>query len=801
MIKKYKELIVVLIFALLSIFIFKDYFFKDKVPFPSNLLVSFYQPWASYSWEGYPSGPPNKPIGFDNLRIFYPLRKLTIEQFKNLEWPLWNPYDFSGNTHLATYQAAVFHPLSFLFIFLPQIEAWSLIIILAPFLSSVFMYFFLKEINLNRKASFFGALTFAFSGFMVVWWQESFMSSYSALFLPLILLSIERFFKKVSVVSFIGLVFGLSFSVLSGWFQMTLYVFAFSFLWLFYFHLKDFKKKKGIFLPTLFAFPLSLFISSVHLLPSFEAYFFSARGTTDVKFIFDQYLLPLQKLIIFLVPDFFGNPGHYNYFGEGFYYEKILFVGIPALFFGLYELFSFKKITNKENFFKWLFLITLSLGLGLPSSWFLLYNLKLPFVSVILPTRIFFLSTFCISVLAAFGIEKYLKTVNKKKIILIFFLLGLTLAYAWIFVIYYKINKPQDNFSLVSFRNLIPPTMFYFLSFFILILGDIKSSLKNKVYVGIVFISFLSLFYFANKYLYFSERKFIYPEVPVIKQLKSVSGINRIWGTGEGYIDRNFLTYFGLFSPEGYDSIYIRRYGELLHSVQNRRKLSENIPRADATISRKKNFQEILIDPYQKKLIQLLGVRFIVESNNKKNENKIYEKPILSLKSIWQDSKFTIYEYKDAFPRVFIGSDYVVIKNPQEIINKIFDTKTDLAETVILEEDIKIPLSKKGFLNYKTKILSYKPNKISIEANLSDSGILLITDNYYPGWKAYVDGEEASIYRANYTFRAVPLTKGRHIVVFQYKPKSFYNGLIMTFFGLFITLLISIKIRYNRLKQ
>ena len=60
------------------------------------------------------------------------------------------------------------------------------------------MYLFLKEINLSRRSSLFGGIVFAFSGFMIVWWEENFMSSYSALFLPLILYSIEKLFKRIS---------------------------------------------------------------------------------------------------------------------------------------------------------------------------------------------------------------------------------------------------------------------------------------------------------------------------------------------------------------------------------------------------------------------------------------------------------------------------------------------------------------------------------------------------------------------------------------------------------------------------
>ena len=121
----------VLVFTLLTIFtsiIFRQYIFKGRVPFPSNLLVSFYSPWKQYGSSGYPGGPPNKPIGFDVLRLFYPYRKFTIEELKNGRWPLWNPYNFSGNIHLATYQAAVFYPLNISYFVFSQIDAWSILV-------------------------------------------------------------------------------------------------------------------------------------------------------------------------------------------------------------------------------------------------------------------------------------------------------------------------------------------------------------------------------------------------------------------------------------------------------------------------------------------------------------------------------------------------------------------------------------------------------------------------------------------------------------------------------------------------
>lgn len=786
---RYKEFLIVIIFALISIFIFRNYFINNTVPFPANLLVAFYQPWASYDWKGYPSGPPNKPIGFDNLRIFYPIRSIAIDSIKNFSVPLWNPYYFSGNTLLATYQSAIFHPLSFLFLLLPQIDAWSAIVILTPFLSSLFMYIFLKELNLGRKASFFGAVVFAFSGFMVVWWEESFMSSYSALFLPLILYGIKKSFKKIDLLSFSCIVFGLAFSILSGWFQMSFYVFIFSFLWIIYLFLT----KQGKFINFIFVLEsciLAIFISSIHLFPSIEAYIYSARGSADVKFLFNEYLVPLSHLVTLISPDFFGNPGAYNYFGTGFYYEKVIYLGIPGLLFGLYSfLFRGEKYAN---FFKLTFIICFSLGFSLATSWFLLYNFKFPFLSTIIPSRIFFLSTFCLSVLSAFGLESYLgKKIEKKRLLLLVEVFGIIVFLLWDFIIS---NKNIKEIATVSKNNLYLPTLLYFFTAGTVFLGIRINHLKKYTFFLLTVISLFGSIYFVNKYLYFSERKFLFSEIPVISKLKEVSGNKRVWSSGHGYIDKNLLMQYKIQSPEGYDSFYIKRYGELLFAAQNKGIFNSQIPRADANLGNILELENILKDPYRERLMKLLSVTYFVsKKDGMKDLDSRFDK-------IWSDNNFALYRYNESFPRVFLVDNYVLAIDNQEILNKLFEKNMNPRRTIILEEFPSFPKDSK-ILKGNTEIVNYASNEIKIKSDSNKSALLFLSDNFYLGWNAYIDGQKTKIYRANYTFRSIVVPKGSHMVVFKYEPLSFKIGLAMTLFGmiLFILSLGFIKLKNRKI--
>ena len=68
------------------------------------------------------------------------------------------------------------------------------------------------------------------------------------------------------------------------------------------------------------------------------------------------------------------------------------------------------------------------------------------------------------------------------------------------------------------------------------------------------------------------------------------------------------------------------------------------------------------------------------------------------------------------------------------------------------------------------RIIEDKRNRVVIETETGGEGYLVLSDNYYPGWRAYVDGVETVVYRANHTMRAVKLPGGSHVVSFNFDP-------------------------------
>ena len=94
-------------------------------------------------------------------------------------------------------------------------------------------------------------------------------------------------------------------------------------------------------------------------------------------------------------------------------------------------------------------------------------------------------------------------------------------------------------------------------------------------------------------------------------------------------------------------------------------------------------------------------------------------------------------------------------------------------------------------------IVDYKSERVEIKVTAADAGYLVLTDSWYPGWEASVDGQSTPIHRADYIFRAVQLQPGEHTVVFEYRPWSFAIGAIISGLSLIVCILLIIVSHYR----
>ncbi len=149
-----------------------------------------------------------------------------------------------------------------------------------------------------------------------------------------------------------------------------------------------------------------------------------------------------------------------------------------------------------------------------------------------------------------------------------------------------------------------------------------------------------------------------------------------------------------------------------------------------------------------------------------------------------------IYENRAVLPRAYIVHQAKIVSTDDEAITMLQDPDFPIADIVLLKGSPK-PLPTGDLRGDDSKIVSYKPERVEITATLASSGWLVLSDTYYPGWQATVDGQPAEISQANVMFRAVALSAGEHTVLFEFKPRSLQIGAWvsgMTLVGLLIGL-------------
>jgi len=136
-----------------------------------------------------------------------------------------------------------------------------------------------------------------------------------------------------------------------------------------------------------------------------------------------------------------------------------------------------------------------------------------------------------------------------------------------------------------------------------------------------------------------------------------------------------------------------------------------------------------------------------------------------------------VYQNLDNLPRAFVVHRARVLDD-EAAIAAMRDEAFRPGEEVILAEGE--PLEGRSGRDDEVEIVLYKPERVVVEARLAEEGYLVLTDAYYPGWRALVDGREVPIHRADVLFRAVRLPAGRHRVEFVYDPFSFKIGALIS---------------------
>ncbi len=719
-----KQIAVALLFVYVF-FLYSPFLISGKLPIPADTIAGLYHPWR----DQFLNVPFKNFQITDPVRQQYPWRSLAMNQIRHGSLPVWNPYSFSGTPLLGNFQSSVFYPLNILFVFPNFNLVWSIQVLLQLILGATFMYFYLKNQKLLPQAIVIGVLAWIGSGFFVAW-QEWNTVVHTAIWLPLILLSVDKIFSGKKFLWSAIFIFSLASSFLAGYLQPFFYLFLIVNAYIAY---KTFEIKRYKLLPLFFLFQLSFFILVLpQLFATFQLISLSARDLDQSNWMRPDWFLPWQNLVQLIAPDFFGNPATLNYFGVWNYQEFVSYIGIIPLLFAAICLFA------KKSKIIYFFVATLVIALifALPTEIAKIpFVLGIPFLSTSQPSRLVLVVCFSLSVLAAFGAQNVLQNIDKLKsryLIPIFSLLILTIG------LYFY----GRSFNLISARNILLPGSTVILAALLLLSFKFFPRFRNQIYVLVIILTVFDLLRFGMKFLPFSDSKFLFPKTKVTEFLKRQpdSNIFRVAAVDDRLFPPDFSVKYKLQFISGYDPLYLRRYGEFIKAVERNR------PDPSPPFG----FNRIIVPKnYNSKFFDLLGVKYVLSLD------EIFSP---KYKLVFIEGQTKVYQNSNYIPRAFFAKNVIVEDNKQKIFNIMFKKSFNPRVDVVTNAP------QQTFSNGTAKILSYKENEIIIKT--TGGGFLVLTDPIYPIWHAEIDGKETKIFPADYLFQGIIVPKGNHQIRF-----------------------------------
>lgn len=756
--------------CLVALLLFAKTIFQGAVPFPGDYLMAWYEPWRGETVSGEALGLPHKPVADDVFRHQYPMKVLAWQLIRGGEWPLWNPYNGAGQPLWAMMHPGFLNPINFLFLIMPASSAWTWVVALQLIFLGLATYVYARRVGLSEAAAGFSALVFILSGFVVVRLvYTEFL--YVLVGLPILLYLIEELRQKRRSLWVALTPLVVAYLIFSGQPQMIFYVLAVTVAYAIY------RQCLAAFLPHLL---LGIGLGAVQLLPTIELYLQAALSPASSRFIFARFLLPPAHLITLLIPNYFGNQATYNFWGFGDYIETAAYLGSVPWLLAILAVIKRSRITSDiSRFWLWVVIITVISTLDWPLSR-LLFSLPIPVVATGVPARVLGITAFAVSILAGLGFDIWrrsqLARATFRRTLLIFgIVLGL-IASITLLARLFGAACPREvpQCRLVAWRNTLLEIGMFLVAAAILW----RKPLKNRKYALAMGFGLTSLvvavgLYNAQKFLPFTLPERVMPQSALLSSLTKLGPDSRVWGIGRAHLKTDLATYYRFLDPEYFEPLYIRRYGELI-AYANAGELPEILPRSDieitndATVSAQLAFR-------RERLFDLLSVGYLIAAKGETSPNS-------HQKIVWQNAYWQV-QRRAAVPRAYVVNQHEVVTEKTAILTKLFDPSFNPQESVVLEKKVSLP-SLVSLANNasSSRIIRSDENTVEIEVVASQPAIMVLTDNYYSGWRAFVDGNETEIFRANYAFRGIAVPLGKHNIVFRYDPLSIRIGLKVSIF-------------------
>jgi O-antigen/teichoic acid export membrane protein len=821
-----------------------------SVLLPSDNLLLL-PPWSDVAQQLQPGfvTPHNRLIS-DLILQNYGWKGYLAESLRRHELPLWNPYLQAGTPFLASGQYGVMYPLGLLFVFLPVERAYGYFAALHVFIAGSGVYWFSRVHGNGRTASLLAGVTFMFAQRLItsaVWPQMlSAMAWMGWIFLWMELALRDGAAKKTVgaeygplraiVICCLGAV-TVALQILCGHLEISFYVLFTAILYgvlrlgadLFdHMRSRSLTRDTGrALLGSTIRLALlglgGLGLAAAQLVPFSEAIGQNFREGSVTFQEISGWAMPARQLVAFVVPDVYGNPSQHDYFdiftrqqraigpnstgqptdppqtvswGTKDYVEGASYLGVLPLLLAVVA-FIRRWRTRQVMLFGMIGVVSLLLATGSP-----LYKplfLYVPgFSQIHSAFRWVYIYGFAVAMLAASGLDAlvcpatlvsnrsrmfqrslgWLAVVTSVGAIVSIvagyvlrerFALRLEESIAHNALLAQNFSDGREFYAILyghvaRFLVLLAPG--------VLLVGAGLMSHRARASVGVLAVALVvaDLFIASAGFNSATNTTVLRYTPPIVDFLQHAPGPGRIVSyKRDDLLNADTAMIWRLEDVRGYDTIVLRRYADFMNLVEAQTML---LP-----YSRVKG----LDDPRSLKnpLINVLNVRYILTTE---------ELPGPQFVPRFEDhGGIRVYENRDVLPRAFIVHQARWVTNASDALAGMKAPGFDPATTVILEgtDDHVIQPGSGG----EATVLESAPQRVTLRATLPAPGYLILSDVYFPGWEATVDGAPQRVLVADEAFRAVALPAGGHDVVFRYRPQSFRTGLLISGFALAILLL------------
>ena len=798
------------IYAVLSVVMVGQGLLPGRTLSSSDTLLSSV-PWQSSKPASVPGLGTNFELA-DSADVFQPFLQYARSQLPSV--PLWNPYLMAGRPLLADGQSAVFSPFSVPSYVLPFWKSLAVAAILKLFLAGFGTFILGRVLGMRFGGALVSGIVFAFGTFFVVWLAWPLTSVYALI--PWTLALIELLIRRPGRLTVAGLAAVLGLQFLGGHPESSFHLVFVSVVFFVFralLHWRRGSRGRAELVRPAIAFALAgvagAALAALALAPFLEFVLHSGDLSRRVNSAAGYW--PRKYLGALFLHDYWGRPTQVDLESfmqvRGWYAgaatlmlaaaalllrrsaERIavvlfalfcvcMVIGIPPVFGFVSSLPGFSAAHNER------LLIYVLLSLALLAGWGLddLSAVKLPWPRSRQAVLITGGTILCVPViwLLAAG------TLSLSH-------LGSGLNVAWGFA-HPPLPAPGANVEATVTAAIVrDSSLLTWLPLAAVALALIALRLRgtSRLPVG-WFVGLIAALLVLDL---FRANMGFNPAIPIKTAAPPTTGAirylqshrpNRFIGVSTLQLSQplpsDLAMHFGLYDARGYDFPVEKRFDALW-----RRSIAPSI----GDFTQPEEFAGAT--PAALRALSLLSVRDLMIGPLQAIKFPLHGP---GLKVAYRGSDAVVYANENALPRVFVVNRQRTVRGENAALAAVTAAGFDGRTVAITERPMAgVPQAaaagpQAGAAGAGSATLkTYDPEHVVIDATTSTNGLLVVTDDFYPGWTAKVDGHSVPVGRVDYLLRGVALTPGRHTVEFNYEPASWTIGWIislLTLLGLLV---------------